>query len=78
MSAPKPFEIPKILVWEAYQRVRANGGAAGVDGQSIPDFEADICLRFIMCKQSLYGILQCIPQRLCQIRWYPDRNINRL
>jgi RNA-directed DNA polymerase len=38
----KPFEIPKREVWEAYKRVRANQGAAGVDGQSIADFEADL------------------------------------
>jgi RNA-directed DNA polymerase len=38
----KPFDIPKREVWEAYKRVRANHGAAGVDGQSIADFEADL------------------------------------
>jgi RNA-directed DNA polymerase len=38
----KPFKIPKQLVWEAYQQVKANKGAAGVDGQSIGDFEADL------------------------------------
>lgn len=45
MSEPKvldkPFDIPKWVVWEAYQRVKANKGAAGVDGQSIEDFEQD-------------------------------------
>ena len=34
MSEAKPYEIPKQLVWEAYQRVKANRGAAGVDGVS--------------------------------------------
>jgi len=38
----KPFDIPKREVREAYKRVRANQGAAGVDGQSIADFEADL------------------------------------
>jgi group II intron reverse transcriptase/maturase len=38
----KPFEIPKREVWEAFKRVKANQGAAGVDGQSIVDFEADL------------------------------------
>lgn len=37
----KPFNIPKALVWNAYQRVRANKGAAGVDGQSLAEFEQD-------------------------------------
>lgn len=37
----KPFDIPKTLVWNAYQRVKANKGAAGVDGQSLAEFEQD-------------------------------------
>jgi RNA-directed DNA polymerase len=44
MSGPadKPFAISKRLVWEAYERVKANKGAAGVDGCSIEDFEKDL------------------------------------
>ena len=38
----KSFEISKQLVWEAYRRVAANKGAAGVDGCSIEDFETDL------------------------------------
>lgn len=38
----KSFQIPKQLVWEAYRRVKANKGAAGVDGQSMNDFEEDL------------------------------------
>ncbi len=38
----KPFKIPKRLVWEAYERVKANKGAAGVDRQSIETFESDL------------------------------------
>ena len=38
----KSFQIPKQLVSEAYKRVKANKGAAGVDGQWIEDFEADL------------------------------------
>lgn len=39
MTLAKPFEISKHEVWEAFLKVRANQGAAGVDGQSIADFE---------------------------------------
>ena len=39
MSKAKPFSISKIEVYEAYEQVKANRGAAGVDGQSIADFE---------------------------------------
>ena len=42
MDEAKPFKIPKREVWEAYKRVKANQGAAGVDGQSIAEFEADL------------------------------------
>jgi RNA-directed DNA polymerase len=38
----KPFKIPKREVWEAFKRVKANQGAAGVDGQSISEFEANL------------------------------------
>ena len=40
MTGAKPFDIPKREVWEAFKRVKANQGAAGVDEQSIEDFEA--------------------------------------
>jgi RNA-directed DNA polymerase len=38
----KPFKISKWLVWEAYERVKRNKGAAGVDGQSVEEFEKDL------------------------------------
>lgn len=40
MNKAKPFDIPKREVWEAFKKVKANQGAAGVDGQSIEEFEA--------------------------------------
>ena len=42
MDKAKPFDIPKREVWEAFKRVKANQGAAGVDRQSIAEFEADL------------------------------------
>jgi len=38
----KPFAVPKTLVWEAFQRVKANGGSAGVDDESIAKFEQNL------------------------------------
>lgn len=42
MSKAKPFRISKRTVWEAYKRVKANKGAAGVDEISITEFERDL------------------------------------
>ena len=38
----KSFQIPKQLVWEAYKRVKAKKGAAGVDHVSMGEFEKDL------------------------------------
>lgn len=45
----KPFVISKWVVFEAYRRVKANQGAAGVDGQSIEEFEKNL-------KRNLYKL----------------------
>lgn len=42
MEKAKSFNISKQIVWQAYKRVKANGGAAGVDRQSIKGFEVDL------------------------------------
>jgi group II intron reverse transcriptase/maturase len=41
-SPGKPFEISKRAVWEAWEKVRANKGAPGADGESVADFEKDL------------------------------------
>ena len=41
-GSAKSFPISKRQVWEAYKRVKANRGAAGVDGQTIAQFEEDL------------------------------------
>ena len=66
-SKGKSFEIWKGEVWEAYLKVKENKGAAGVDGQSLVDFEADL-------KNNLYQIW------LCRVRDYAEwaaRGLNR-
>lgn len=45
----KSFEITKFAVWEAYLQIKKNGGAAGVDDESIKEFE-------IKLKSNLYRI----------------------
>jgi RNA-directed DNA polymerase len=45
----KPFKISKHAVWRAYQKVKANQGAAGVDAESLTDFEGNL-------KANLYKI----------------------
>jgi RNA-directed DNA polymerase len=42
VSEAKPFQISKRRVWDAYKRVKANRGAAGVDGETLSAFEEDL------------------------------------
>jgi RNA-directed DNA polymerase len=39
MTGAKSFVIEKREIWEAFKRVKANQGAAGVDGQTLASFE---------------------------------------
>jgi RNA-directed DNA polymerase len=56
----KPYDIPKALVWEAFKRVKANGGAAGVDKESIEVFEGKL-------GDNLYKLWN----RLCSGSYFP-------
>ena len=49
LQRAKPFVISKMAVFEAYQKVKANDGAAGVDKESITEFEGDL-------KKNLYKL----------------------
>jgi group II intron reverse transcriptase/maturase len=42
MTQTKPFPVTKRQVWEAFKKVKANRGSAGVDGETIADFEKDL------------------------------------
>ena len=41
-ATAKPLPISKRQVWEAYRQVKANGGAAGIDGQTVEAFDEDM------------------------------------
>ena len=60
MAKAKPFCIAKEEVWAAYKQVKANQGAAGVDGESIEAFEADL-------GNNLYQIWN----RMCSGSYFP-------
>src|SRR5437867_673065 len=49
MSEAKSYHISKYVVLDAYKRVKANRGAAGIDEETIKDFEKDL-------KRNLYKI----------------------
>ena len=49
MNKTKPFDISKQLVMQAWKLIKENGGNAGVDQQSIADFELNL-------KDNLYKI----------------------
>lgn len=49
MKTAKPFDISKELVWHAYELIKANKGSAGVDEQSLVDFDKDL-------KNNLYRV----------------------
>ncbi|WP_455288966.1 hypothetical protein [Cupriavidus necator] len=61
MSATKPFVIDKWLVYDAFKAVKANAGSAGVDRQSLADFEADL-------KGNLYKVWN----RMSSGSYFPD------
>lgn len=49
MTAAKPFEISKKIVVQAYEEVKSKAGAAGIDNESINDFDRNL-------KDNLYRI----------------------
>jgi hypothetical protein len=58
----KPFDISKWLVWEAWKRVKANKGAAGVDEESIAEFERNL-------QRNLYRIAEALRALLSRPCW---------
>lgn len=66
MDKTKPYEISKHVVLEAFQRVKANRGAAGVDNESLESFEANL-------KNNLYKIWN----RMSSGSYFPPREGGR-
>ena len=56
----KPHDIPKALIWEAWLRVKANQGAAGIDTETIEQFERKL-------GDNLYLIWNC----MCSGSYFP-------
>ncbi len=55
----KSFRIPKRLLWDAWLKVKENGGSAGADGVSIEQFEQEVTDRLYvlwnrMCSGSYF------------------------
>jgi RNA-directed DNA polymerase len=42
LEKAKPYSIPKTLIWNAYKKVKANRGAAGIDEVSISEFDKNL------------------------------------
>lgn len=60
VNKAKPFDIPKELVWKAFQLVKSNKGSAGIDRESINGFE-----------QNLSGNLYKLWNRLSSGTYFP-------
>ena len=46
MKKTKPYAISKNIVYEAFLRVKANRGSAGIDNESIEEFESNLGIVF--------------------------------
>ena len=42
VKSTKPYSIAKRTVWDAYQKVKANRGAAGIDDETIAMYEQNL------------------------------------
>src|SRR5712692_9801148 len=72
----KSFEIPKRLIAEAWERVRANDGAPGVDAASIAEFERypDIGITFVMPTAPLCRLRTSFPVAVSGSRFRSRHN----
>jgi len=66
MTSAKPYGIAKRTVWAAYQQVKANRGAAGVDDETIADFERDLSKNLY----KLWNRMSSTADRLSESPWW--------
>ncbi len=79
----KPFIIPKQQVMQAYRLVKANAGAAGVDRQSLEDFEKNLSQRQSLSygyrpKKSALDAVAITRQRCWKYDWVLEFDIKGL
>ena len=70
VTEAKPYVISKQLVWNAYRRVKANQGGAGVDGETLAMFEKELRgnLYKLWNRMSSGSYLRGVHNSLCQRR----------
>ncbi len=67
MSKSRQFAISEVVVSEAYRRVKANKGAAGVDGETIEEFERDL-------EGNLYKLWNRMSSgQECELEMHPEK-----
>ena len=68
----KSYDIPKTLVWEAWLRVKANQGAAGIDAETIERFETKLAANlYKLWNRMSSGSYFPPPVKACRFRRSP-------
>ena len=75
MTGAKPFDISKREVWQVFKRVKANRGAAGVDGQSIVIAVKEPA--FLVTMEWIFGSVQVQPDLPWWLLVGLDKNIHQ-
>lgn len=65
-TTDKPFRIEKRQVYEAYKAVKANHGAAGVDGETLEMFEKDLTRNLYKIWNRMSSGTYFEPHRICR------------
>jgi RNA-directed DNA polymerase len=60
-AGAKTYEIAKQEVWQAYKRVKANGGAAGADGVTLEQYAQDLQGNLCWRRPKTEPLLRVVP-----------------